>query len=303
MSDSKVFRADLARSVRLFRAFRTEQATPEAYYTALAQDTILQLRQYTELDQRIVIDVGGGPGFFVRELNRMGARSFCIDADSGEMAALGPPETGSIVASATRMPVASGTVDVCFSSNVLEHVRDWPAMLAEMVRVTRPGGIVFVAFTNWLSPYGGHETSPWHYLGGERAAARYQRKHGTLPKNRFGHSLYPLSVAEVLGWAGSARGAVAVEAVPRYLPSWTRPLVRVPVLREFLTWNLLLVLRRELAAVGAPAAAPRRPGAVVRHVGGLGRLTAGRRGHFGGGSVRGSSVRGGSVRGCVLGLG
>jgi len=73
-------------------------------------------------------------------------------------------------------------------------------MLAEMTRVTRPGGIVFVTFTNWLSPDGGHETSPWHYLGGERAAARYQRKHGKTPKNRFGDSLCPISVAEVLGW-------------------------------------------------------------------------------------------------------
>jgi len=288
MSDSKVFRADLARSVRLFRASRTEQTAPGAYYTALAQDTILQLRQYTGLDGRIVIDVGGGPGFFVRELNRMGARSFCVDADSGEMAALGPPEDGSIVASATRMPVASGAVDVCFSSNVLEHVRDWPAMLAEMVRVTRPGGIVFVTFTNWLSPYGGHETSPWHYLGGERAVARYQRKHGKMPKNRFGHSLHPVSVAEVLGWARSAQDAGVIDAVPRYLPGWTRPLVRVPLLREFLTWNLLLVLRRRLAPVGASAAPPRsRGGGLVRRVGGgFGRLPAGR-GHFGGGSFGG----------------
>jgi SAM-dependent methyltransferase len=245
MSESKVFCADLGRSVRLFRAFRTEQESPVGYYTALARDTILQLGMYAELDGRVVADVGGGPGFFVRELSRAGARSFCVDADCGEMAALGPPERGSIAGSATRLPLASGAVDVCLSSNVLEHVRDWRAMAAEMVRVTKPGGIVFVAFTNWLSPYGGHETSPWHYLGGERAAARYQHKHGKMPKNRFGHSLHPVSIAEVLEWARSAQGAVLVDAVPRYLPGWTRPLLRAPVLREFLTWNLLLVLRRE----------------------------------------------------------
>jgi SAM-dependent methyltransferase len=136
-------------------------------------------------------------------------------------------------------------VDVCFSSNVLEHVPDWRAMLAEMVRVTKPGGIVFLAFTNWLSPYGGHETSPWHYLGGERAAARYQRRRGRPPKNRYGRSLYAVSVADVLGWARSAPDAVLIDAVPRYLPGWTRPLLRAPVVREFLTWNLLLVLRRD----------------------------------------------------------
>lgn len=114
------------------------------------------------------------------------ARSFCIDADSGEMAMLGPPGPGGIVASAISIPLASGSVDVCFSSNVLEHVQDWPAMLAEMVRVTRPGGTVFVSFTNWLSSHGGHETSPWHYLGGNRAAAHYQRRHGVAPKTDSG---------------------------------------------------------------------------------------------------------------------
>jgi SAM-dependent methyltransferase len=239
-----VFRADLARSVRLFRAFRTEQAAPSAYYATLAHDTISQLSQYADLDGRLVADVGGGPGFFVRELRDAGARAVCVDTDSGELAAQGRPEVGSAVGSALCLPLASGAVDVCFSANVLEHVGDWRAMLAEMVRVTRPGGIVFVAFTNWLSPWGGHETSPWHYLGGERAARRYQRRHGRPPKNLYGRSLYPVSVADALAWARSAPGAVLVDAVPRYLPGWARPLPRIPLLREFLTWNLLLVLRR-----------------------------------------------------------
>ena len=238
------FRADLARSVRLFRAFRTEQAAPAAYYATLARDTIGQLSRYTGLNGRVVADIGGGPGWFTRELRGAGARAVCVDTDGGELAALDQPETGWAVGTALRLPLASGAVDVCFSSNVLEHVGDWRTMLAEMVRVTKPGGIVFVAFTNWLSPWGGHETSPWHYLGGSRAARRYRRKHGKPPKNQYGRSLYPVSVAAALGWARSANGAVLVDAVPRYLPGWTRPVLRVPVLREFLTWNLLLVLRR-----------------------------------------------------------
>ena len=238
------FRADVARSVRLFRAFRSEQAAPDAYYAGLARDTIRQLGQYTDLNGRLVADVGGGPGYFVRELRSAGARALCVDTDRGELAARGSPERGCAIGSALCLPLASGAVDVCFSSNVLEHVGDWRAMLAEMVRVTRPGGIVFVAFTNWLSPWGGHETSPWHYLGGEWAARYYQRRSGRPPKNRYGSSLYPVSVAAVLAWARSAEGTVVVDAVPRYLPGWTRPLLRIPLLREFLTWNLLLVLRR-----------------------------------------------------------
>ena len=246
----------MARSVRLFRAFRTEQAAPDAYYTVLARDTVRQLGQYADLDGLVVADVGGGPGYFAREFRAAGARAVCLDTDSGELAGLGGPGPDSAIGSALRLPLATGAVDVCFSSNVLEHVADWQAMLAEMVRVTRPGGVIFVTFTNWLSPWGGHETSPWHYLGGDRAARRYQRRHGRPPKNRYGTSLYPVSVAAALAWAQAAPGAVLADAVPRYLPGWTRPLLRIPVLREFLTWNLLLVLRRTTSRDGGFRVAP-----------------------------------------------
>ena len=56
-------------------------------------------------------------------------------------------------------------------------------------------------------------------------------------ENRYGRTLFPLSVASVLRWARSAEGAVLLDAVPRYLPGWSRPLLRIPVLREFATWN------------------------------------------------------------------
>jgi SAM-dependent methyltransferase len=247
------FRADLARSARLIRAFRTEQGDPSGYYTLLAADAVGQLGQYTDLSQRLVIDIGGGPGFFVRALRAAGARAFCVDTSLGELAAQGRPEPGSTLGSALQLPVASGAVDVCFSANVLEHVGDWRTMLAEMVRVTRPGGVIFVSFTNWLSPWGGHETSPWHYLGGERAARRYQRRHGRAPKNQFGRSLHAVSVAGVLGWARSADGVTLTDAVPRYLPGWARPLLAVPGAREVLTWNLLIVLRRVPYTTGSRA--------------------------------------------------
>ena len=247
------FRADLARSVRLLRAFRTEQSNTDGYYTLLADDTVRQLAQYTALDGRVVCDVGGGPGYFVRAFRAAGSRALCVDADAGELSGQAAPgggpghgkaEQGSVLGSALALPLADAAVDVCFSSNVLEHVPDPRRMLDEMVRVTRPGGIVFCAFTNWLSPWGGHETSPWHYLGGDRAAQRFQRRYGRAPKNRYGEGLFPVSVADALGWARGNHAAEVVDAVPRYLPGWTRPLVRLPGVREVLTWNLLLVLRR-----------------------------------------------------------
>jgi SAM-dependent methyltransferase len=241
--------ANLARSARILRAFRTEQADSLAYYSLLADDTVQQLGRYSELNGRLVLDVGGGPGFFVGALRRAGARALCVDADVGELAGSGSPESGSVLGSALDLPVASERVDVAFSSNVLEHVPDPERMLAEMVRVTRPGGTVFCAFTNWLSPWGGHETSPWHYLGGRRAAQIYYRRHGKEPKNLYGQSLYPFSIRQALRWARAQPDAELIDAVPRYLPGWSRPIVRLPGAREVLTWNLLIALRRSPRAV------------------------------------------------------
>jgi SAM-dependent methyltransferase len=240
-----VFRADLARSVRLFAGFCKEQSDPEYFYGMLARDTVDQLRSYHELDGAFVLDVGGGAGYFTEALRAAGSRVICVDVDAGEMSARGGAfPAGSVLGSALQLPMRTGSVDLCFSSNVLEHVPDPFVMADEMVRVTRPGGLVYLSYTTWLSPWGGHETSPWHYLGGHWAARRYQRRNGKPPKNVYGESMFGVSVAGALRWARRQRGAEVVDILPRYLPSWARALVRVPVAREFLTWNLVLVLRK-----------------------------------------------------------
>jgi hypothetical protein len=113
-----------------------------------------------------------------------------------------------------------------------------------MVRVTRPGGLVFISYTVWFGPWGGHETAPWHFLGGHRARRRYTRRHGHEPKNKFGESLFRVTVRDGVSWARRQTAAEVVDLTPRYNPGWSRWLVHVPVLRELVTWNLVIVLRK-----------------------------------------------------------
>jgi SAM-dependent methyltransferase len=191
-----------------------------------------------------VLDVGGGPGFFADAFATAGARYLWVEPGLGEFSGLGRPGPGMVVASGMALPIRTGSVDVCYSSNVLEHVqRPW-AMADEMVRVTRRGGLVFCSYTLWWSPWGGHETSPWHLLGGGRAAARYRRTHGRPPKNAFGESLFAVHAGAGIRWARAVPGADLVAAVPRYHPWWAHWTARVPGLREVVCWNLALVLRR-----------------------------------------------------------
>jgi SAM-dependent methyltransferase len=236
-------RPTLGRSIRLFRAFLREQSDPDHFYSLLAADSVAQLSGYVDLAGKVVLDVGGGPGYFADAFRAAGARYVGVDPDVGELSARGEPAAGMVRASGTALPLRTASVDVCYSSNVLEHVGSPWSMAREMVRVTRPGGTVFLSFTPWLSPWGGHETAPWHYLGGQRARDRYARRHGHQPKNRYGESLFAVSVGEALRWARGCHDATLVDALPRYHPWWARPLVRVPGVREVALWNLALVLR------------------------------------------------------------
>ncbi|MFC3963555.1 class I SAM-dependent methyltransferase [Nocardia jiangsuensis] len=239
-------RATLRRSLRLLGSFRFEQSDPAVFYGGLATDTAELIADFyldatgRDLTGATVLDVGGGPGYFAHEFDRAGARYLPVEPDSSEMHAAGLSVPGAVRGSGMALPFRDGAVDVCLSSNVAEHVPDPWLMADEMVRVTRPGGLVVLSYTVWHGPFGGHETGPWHYLGGEYAARKYKRKHGREPKNRFGRSLFAVGAAAGLRWA--ARTPAQVEAIfPRYHPRWAWWLVRLPLFRELLVSNLVVV--------------------------------------------------------------
>jgi SAM-dependent methyltransferase len=236
----------LRRSIDLFRAFRVEQTDPDRFYSALAADSVGLLRRWSSLSGEIVLDIGGGPGYFANAFTRAGARYAGLEPDAGELTAREGVAGNTLRASGLDLPVADRTVDVAFSSNVLEHVPDPRRMAEEMLRITRPGGLVFLSWTPWLSPWGGHETSPWHYLGGRRAADRYARVHGRRPKNDLGRSLFPCSVGTMLRWARqvqTAGRADMLDVFPRYHPWWAQGVIAVPGVREVASWNAVIVLR------------------------------------------------------------
>jgi SAM-dependent methyltransferase len=214
------------------------------FYSELAADSVTQVARYADLAGRMVLDIGGGPGHFTAAFRARGARSLLVEPDPAELLARGEPPRGAVRGDGMALPVADGGVNVCFSSNVLEHVPDPAAMLAEMIRVTRPGGLIYLAFTNWYSPWGGHEMAPWHYLGARYAELRYFRRTGRLPKNKPGTGLFPVHVGPTLRSVRARSDVVVLAAQPRYYPGWSRFVLRVPGLREVVTWNLLLVLRK-----------------------------------------------------------
>ncbi|WP_010120544.1 class I SAM-dependent methyltransferase [Corynebacterium nuruki] len=279
-------RATLRRSLGLLADFRFEQSDPDRFYGHLAADTVGLLSDIwadagdtaspratshgtTPLAGTRILDVGGGPGYFGRAFATAGVDNYVTcEPDVGEMAAAGIRLASSVRGSGMDLPFADKAFDLTYSSNVAEHVCDPWRMADEMLRVTRPGGLVVFSYTCWLGPFGGHETGLWqHYVGGEFAARRYEKKHGRPPKNRWGESLFNVSCADGLHYAAALPDrqdspdavtdtapaapdpdhpypAELVAAFPRYHPWWAWWLTRVPGLREVGVSNLVLVLRR-----------------------------------------------------------
>ncbi len=111
-----------------------------------------------------VLDVGAGFGRHVFECARRGADVVALDYAEDEVvqtrATLGAMvDTGEIDlerfkgvlrGDATRLPFADSSFDAVITSEVLEHIQDDVAAIAEMVRVLRPGGMFAATVPAWL---------------------------------------------------------------------------------------------------------------------------------------------------------
>ncbi len=73
----------LRRSVALFRAFRFEQTDPDHFYRIQAADSVDQLRRWTPVDGRLVVDIGGGAGYFTEAFVNAGARCMLVEPEAG----------------------------------------------------------------------------------------------------------------------------------------------------------------------------------------------------------------------------
>ncbi len=237
--------AGIRRSVELFKAFRLEQSDPEVFYSTLARDTARMIDPHQTVAGSTLLDIGAGRSQFAEEFVRAGAHYVGLDPDISMLQFTPTASMAAVAGDGLALPFADDSADIVLSSNVFEHVPDINQFGSELVRVTKPGGVLVVSYTNWLSPWGGHEMSPYHWLGADRAFRRYERKHGQRGKHKVGENLFRVSVSEGLHWAKQLDGVELIDARPRYYPDWASWLVKVPGVREVASWNLWMVLRKQ----------------------------------------------------------
>lgn len=99
-----------------------------------------------------VLDVGTGTGTTAAVACQRGAKVTAVDAEPGMVAqaALAAPEADVRLAALPRLPFADDEFDAVVGNFVLNHVGRPREALAELRRVTRPGGRI--AVTIWAVP-------------------------------------------------------------------------------------------------------------------------------------------------------
>ena len=152
-------RGSTARLRRARSLWRTRRwfADPQRYAAAAAVSDDIAARLLSRVDcarlaPLAVLDLGAGTGRAAAELSRRfpHAALLALDASEAQLAAA----TGDwrwwrrplrIAGDAHRLPLADASVDLLFSNLMLPWCADAPLALAEMHRVLRPGGALFVS--------------------------------------------------------------------------------------------------------------------------------------------------------------
>ena len=105
-----------------------------------------------------VADIGCGAGaqsFLWAELGH-NVHGLDVNQPLLELARRRAEEQGRLIdfqlGSATELPWADESMDICLLLELLEHVADWQPCLSECARVLRPGGILLLTTTNSLCP-------------------------------------------------------------------------------------------------------------------------------------------------------
>lgn len=167
---------------RVFRPPGVKGRESRAAYADWEHEMGQQLvREYMEpagdLAGKRVLDVGCGLGGKTLAYHEAGAETVLgtdivaeSARDSAAYVAAHAPQgrAGFFVSDAAALPIPDGAFDTVIANDAMEHFSDPEAALAEMARVTRAGGVIWIFFTPHYSPLGSHLYdyiyTPWCHL-------------------------------------------------------------------------------------------------------------------------------------------
>jgi len=92
----------------------------------------------------VLVDLGCGGGLLAPHAARLGYRHVGVDLGQRALEVAREHAVLPVRADVARLPLADGVADVVSAGEILEHVPDLPAAVAEACRVLRPGGTLVI---------------------------------------------------------------------------------------------------------------------------------------------------------------
>jgi 2-polyprenyl-3-methyl-5-hydroxy-6-metoxy-1,4-benzoquinol methylase len=214
------------------------------FYLLQAQDAISWLeREGVQVNTRLrVLDLGAGHGIFGSVLAERGCTVTFADETNFLMDSLRNADFRKINIDSDDLKVL-GKYDLIICSNVLEHLSKPEKFLSQLHELLCPDGYFFLSWTNWLSPWGGHEFSPFHYFGARLGVRLYDKVIGKKRIHTPFKDLFPTYIGALIREMKRNKHLAIKSISPRYYPEFGF-ITRIPLLREFLTWNCAVLLQR-----------------------------------------------------------
>jgi 2-polyprenyl-3-methyl-5-hydroxy-6-metoxy-1,4-benzoquinol methylase len=177
--------ADPGRTAQLAYSEQMAAMRDEAGRRRKAAKILAVLRHVTgraDLAGLTVADVGCSQGFIADELAGAGAEvTYGVDIDVPGLTAAHRrfgEQVRFVCAAGERLPFADASVDVVVFNHIYEHVVDPDAVLADVRRVLRPDGVLYLGLGNRLGVLEPHYRLPFLSYLPAGAADRYVRAFG-----------------------------------------------------------------------------------------------------------------------------
>ena len=131
------------------------------------------------------LDVGCSTGFIADELRRAGATVTALDIDEPGLAAARERFGDGIEflkAAGEAIPRPDASVDIVVFNHIYEHVVDADAVMADIRRVLKPDGVLYLGVANKLGVVEPHYKLPFLSWLPKPIAHRYVRASGRAPE-------------------------------------------------------------------------------------------------------------------------
>jgi 2-polyprenyl-3-methyl-5-hydroxy-6-metoxy-1,4-benzoquinol methylase len=243
-----------------------------------------------EIADKVILDLGCNDGAITVGYPNQGARQVVgVDIDEAAIRRAqerqGAENASFCVGRTTSVAVPDNSFDVVICYDVFEHVSQPAAILAECHRLLKPGGKMLIGTWGWYHPYAPHLWStmpvPWaHVLFSERTVLRTCRRvyqspwyvptmhdvdeHGNKKQDKYQEEeisreyLNKLLIRDFKRVFDDSPFDYTIFPHPfgSKFARWTKVLLTVPWIREFVTSYIWVVLeKRQPAMTEAPTRA------------------------------------------------